>query len=320
MTCKYQHDLDIHPNLSGVTEVIPNTERLKVVAVRFKPAGKKYFFDPRDFELQIGDHVLVETARGIEYGEVVSHIKEVPKEDVYLPIKPILRKATDEDTEKHLQNKSEEPGILAITEELVKKNGLNMRLLACEYTFDRSKLIIYFSAETRVDFRQLVKDLAAVFKTRIELRQVGVRDEAKYVGGIGPCGRILCCTTFLGHFDSVSIKMAKNQHLSLNPQKISGACGKLLCCIRYEAEFYEEMKDIMPDIGEIIATPDGEGKVIGLNALIETVKVMLSETNAMRTYHLEEIKRIEPTDDEEEFIDEELRLLEDEEALEEKNY
>src|SRR5690606_30300469 len=162
--------------------------------------------------------------------------------------------------------------------------------------------------------------LAAVFKTRIELRQVGVRDEAKYVGGIGPCGRILCCTTFLGHFDSVSIKMAKNQHLSLNPQKISGACGKLLCCIRYEAEFYEEMKDIMPDIGEIIATPDGEGKVIGLNALIETVKVMLSETNAMRTYHLEEIKRIEPTDDEEEFIDEELRLLEDEEALEEKNY
>ena len=187
-----------------------------------------------------------------------------------------------------------------------------MRLLACEYTFDRTKLIIYFSAENRVDFRQLVKDLAAVFKTRIELRQVGVRDAAKYVGGIGPCGRILCCTTFLGNFDTVSIKMAKNQHLSLNPQKISGACGKLLCCIRYEADFYEEMAGLMPEIGEIISTPDGDGKVIGLNALIETVKVVLTETSALRTYNLDEVDRIDPTTAEDDHFDEELRSLEDE--------
>ena len=186
MSCKNLHDFDIKEDVP-ITE---SEERYTVVAVRFKPAGKKYFFDPRDLDLKMGDHVLVETARGIEYGEVVSNIKDVSKDDVFLPIKPILRKATEEDTKKHLENKSEEDDILNITEDLVKKNGLNMRLLACEYTFDRTKLIIYFSAENRVDFRQLVKDLAAVFKTRIELRQVGVRDAAKYVGGIGPCGRI----------------------------------------------------------------------------------------------------------------------------------
>jgi len=189
--------------------------------------------------------------------------------------------------------------VLSVCEDLTKKNELSMRLLGCEYTFDRTKLIIYFSAENRIDFRQLVKDLASVFRTRIELRQVGVRDAAKYIGGLGPCGRVLCCSTFLGSFDTVSIKMAKNQNLSLNPQKISGACGKLLCCLRYESEFYDEMSKLMPRVGEIVSTPDGNGRVLGVNALLDTVKVIISESNSIKSYQLKEIKRtlIEPFED-----------------------
>lgn len=291
----------------------PNTtENLyTVIAVRFKNAGKRYFFDPRDLELEIGDKVLVETARGIEFGEIVSHKKQVSEAEIYLPIKPIIRKANEEDTQQYLKNRADEVEVLSVCEELIVKNELTMQLLACEYTFDRTKLIIYFSADGRIDFRQLVKDLAAVFKTRIELRQVGVRDAAKYVGGLGPCGRVLCCATFLGNFDTVSIKMAKNQNLSLNPQKISGTCGKLLCCLRYEADFYDEMADIMPDLGEIVLTPDGQGKVIGMNALIETVKVVLQETNALRTYNLSEIKRTNSKKAETVIVDEALLELED---------
>ncbi len=287
-------------------------DEYKVIAVRFKNIGKKYFFDPRNLDLKINDKVLVETIRGIEFGEVVSNIKHVTKDEVFLPIKPIIRKATEEDKEKYLQNKHEEGHVLEVCEDLVKKNELTMRLLGCEYTFDRTKLIIYFSAENRIDFRQLVKDLAAVFRTRIELRQVGVRDAAKYIGGLGPCGRILCCNTFLGNFDTVSIKMAKNQNLSLNPQKISGACGKLLCCLRYEADFYDEMSQIMPRVGEIVLTPDGEGKVYGVNALIDTVKVVITETSAVKTYQLKNVNRITIDDDDFE-VDEELLELEKDE-------
>lgn len=310
--------IDNQVDINDISEEVTNgnsnytyeeKDEYQVIAVRFKTAGKKYFFDPRDLELNIGDKVLVETVRGIEYGEVVSGIKTVSKAEVFLPIKPIIRKATEEDVVRFQQNKAEEPRIIEICQELVEKNELPMKLLGCEYTFDRTKLIIYFSAENRIDFRQLVKDLAAVFRTRIELRQVGVRDAAKYIGGLGPCGRILCCTTFLGNFDTVSIKMAKNQNLSLNPQKISGACGKLLCCLRYESEFYDEIAKIMPKVGEIIVTPDGEGKVFGVNALLDLVKVILTETNAVRSYQLNEIQRKNIVNDDNDIVDEELLEL-----------
>ncbi len=289
--------------------IYDDKDEYKVIAVRFKNAGKKYFFDPRDIDLHLNDKVLVETIRGIEFGEVVSDIKYVTKDEVYLPIKPIIRKATEEDIQKYLQNKQEENHVLEVCNDLIIKNELTMRLLGCEYTFDRTKLIIYFSSENRIDFRQLVKDLAAVFRTRIELRQVGVRDAAKYIGGLGPCGRILCCTTFLGNFDTVSIKMAKNQNLSLNPQKISGACGKLLCCLRYESEFYDEMAKLMPRVGEIVLTPDGEGKVYGVNVLLDTVKVVITESSAVKSYQLKEIKREVTDNDDDETVDEELLEL-----------
>lgn len=285
-------------------------DEYKVIAVRFKSAGKRYFFDPRDIELQLKDKVLVETIRGIEFGEVVSSIKYVTKDEVFLPIKPIIRKATEEDVRRYNQNKKEEDNVLDVCNELVNKNQLTMRLLGCEYTFDKTKLIIYFSAENRIDFRQLVKDLAAVFRTRIELRQVGVRDAAKHIGGLGPCGRILCCSTFLGSFDTVSIKMAKNQNLSLNPQKISGACGKLLCCLRYESEFYDEMAKKMPRVGEVVLTPDGEGKVYGVNVLLDLIKVIITDSNAVKSYQLSDIERIANGNDEDESVDEELLELE----------
>lgn len=301
-------DIDNKP-INEELFVYDDREEYKVIAVRFKSAGKKYFFDPRDIDLKINDKVLVETIRGIEFGEVVSNVKYVSKDEVFLPIKPIIRKATEEDIIKYEQNKQEEDNILKICSELIEKNELTMRLLGCEYTFDKTKLIIYFSAENRIDFRQLVKDLAAVFRTRIELRQVGVRDAAKYIGGLGPCGRLLCCNTFLGNFDTVTIKMAKNQNLSLNPQKISGACGKLLCCLRYEAEFYDEMSKIMPKVGEIVLTPDGEGKVYSINVLLDLIKVIITETSAVKSYQLNDIERITIENDDDEYIDKELLEL-----------
>lgn len=207
-----------------------------VVGVRFKRAGKVYYFDPAQIDLQKGDHVIVETARGLEYGEVVSPVREVQTEDVVAPLKAVIRKATPEDAIQLAENKNKEEEAFTVGVERIAAHGLQMKLVDVEHTFDGSKIIFYFTADGRVDFRELVKDLASIFRTRIELRQIGVRDEAKMLGGLGTCGRALCCSTFLGDFAPVSIKMAKEQNLSLNPGKISGLCGRLMCCLRYESE------------------------------------------------------------------------------------
>ena len=262
----------------------------KIVGVQFKQVGKKYFFDPLNYEIKTGDHVLVETVRGMEFGTVVLGPKLVDEKDVFLPLKPVLRVATAEDLEKQQKNKADEKQALVTCEELIAKNNLEMQLLDCEYTFDRSKLIFYFTAEGRVDFRQLVKDLAYAFRLRIELRQIGVRDAAKMIGGLGPCGRVLCCNSFLGEFATVTIKMAKNQQLSLNPTKISGLCGKLLCCLKYENEVYTEMIKKMPDIGNRVKTEEGEGRVINVNMISETVVVEYRD--ATRRHHRSEIVKI----------------------------
>lgn len=213
-----------------------------VVGVRFKPAGKIYYFDSEEFELEAGDAVIVETIRGIEYGSVAIGKRQVSEEELVLPLKKVIRPASDEDTANYNHNKEKEQEALQICRDKVKEHELPMRLIDVEYTFDRGKIIFYFTAEGRVDFRELVKDLAAIFKTRIELRQIGVRDEAKMLGGIGSCGRVLCCNNFLGEFEPVSIRMAKEQNLSLNPTKISGICGRLMCCLKYESDQYEGCK------------------------------------------------------------------------------
>ncbi|SHG41727.1 Cell fate regulator YaaT, PSP1 superfamily (controls sporulation, competence, biofilm development) [Thermosyntropha lipolytica DSM 11003] len=240
-----------------------------VVGVRFKPAGKIYYFDGEDIDVKVGDPVIVETIRGIEYGTVVIGRRNIEEEKLVLPLKKVLRKATEEDTAQYLNNKAQEKDALEICKEKVKEHGLPMHLIDVEYTFDRGKIIFYFTAEGRVDFRELVKDLASIFKTRIELRQIGVRDEAKMVGGIGTCGRVLCCHTFLGEFQPVSIRMAKEQNLSLNPTKISGSCGRLMCCLKYESELYEDnpQEDIdiiaacdMDEYGEKLIEEDHNGK------------------------------------------------------------
>ena len=262
----------------------------EVVGVQFKQVGKKYFFDPNGFELKKGDYVLVETIRGMEFGTVVVGPKLVNEEDVFLPLKPVMRIATDEDIEKHRKNKADEVEALASCEQLIIKNKLDMQLLGCEYTFDRTKLIFYFTAEGRVDFRQLVKDLAYTFRLRIELRQIGVRDAAKMIGGLGPCGRVLCCTSFLGEFATVTIKMAKNQQLSLNPSKISGICGKLLCCLKYENETYVELMQRLPDVGNRVLTEFGEGRVRSINMISETLLVDYKDTT--RKHEASEIIKI----------------------------
>jgi cell fate regulator YaaT (PSP1 superfamily) len=210
-----------------------------VAGIRFKPAGKIYFFECENLDLNFGDGVIVETIRGIEYGAVATGRRQVADEELVLPLKPVIRKATEEDTKAHQANHQKEKEALEICKKKIREHGLPMRLIDVEYTFDMGKIIFYFTAEGRVDFRELVKDLAAVFKTRIELRQIGVRDEAKMLGGIGTCGRVLCCHNFLGEFEPVSIRMAKEQHLSLNPTKISGTCGRLMCCLKYESEMYD---------------------------------------------------------------------------------
>ena len=262
----------------------------KVVGIRFKKAGKIYYFSPGNEEVVVGDAVIVETARGIEYGTVVVPIRQVQESEVVLPLKPIIRRATEKDEEQVLKNELDAQQAIPICEEKIQKHRLEMNLIDIEYTFDRNKLIFYFTAEGRVDFRNLVKDLAAVFRTRIELRQIGVRDEAKMLGGIGPCGRLLCCSTFLGDFEPVSIKMAKNQQLSLNPSKISGLCGRLMCCLKYENDMYEEAKKKMPDVGEFIQTPDGKGKVTGLNMLEHLVQVHLPKLERTLEYTWSELE------------------------------
>ncbi len=248
-----------------------------VVGVRFKKAGKIYYFDPENTEFLYGQNVIVETARGMEFGTVVIPNREVSEEDIIPPLKPVTRMATDEDIEKNKYNKEKEKEAFEICVEKIKNHGLEMRLIATELTFDNNKLIFYFTADGRIDFRELVKDLASVFRTRIELRQIGVRDEAKYVNGIGICGRTLCCATFLGDFHPVSIKMAKDQGLSLNPSKISGVCGRLMCCLKYEQDAYEYLLKDLPKEGDIIDTPEGQGEVLSVNVLKQVIKAAIKK-------------------------------------------
>ncbi|EZP74845.1 PSP1 domain-containing protein [Parageobacillus genomosp. 1] len=262
-----------------------------VVGVRFKKAGKIYYFDPGELIIPAGEFVIVETVRGIEYGKVVISNKQVDENDIVLPLKKVIRIADAKDKWIVEENKKAAREAYDICLKKVEEHGLEMKLVDVEYTFDRNKVIFYFTADGRVDFRELVKDLAAIFRTRIELRQIGVRDEAKMLGGIGPCGRMLCCSTFLGDFDPVSIKMAKDQNLSLNPTKISGLCGRLMCCLKYENEEYETAKEQLPDLGEYVETPHGLGKVIGLNILERLLQVELSEHGRVVEYTLDELMK-----------------------------
>lgn len=245
---------------------------MHVALVQFKEAGKKYYFSFDGLTLEKTDQVVVETSRGIEIGTIYN-FKEIEETELTQELKPILRKANDTDLEEESKNRLLEPSIVDKAKHLVKEHALEMKVLGAEYTLDRKRLLIYFEAETRIDFRNLVRDLSEVYHTRIELRQIGPRDAAKMIGGIGPCGLILCCTTFIGEFDTVSIKMAKNQNIALNPQKISGVCGKLLCCIKYEDDVYTELRLNMPDVKEKVTTPKGEATVIELNIIGQKVKV-----------------------------------------------
>ena len=248
---------------------------VKVTGVRFKSAGKVYFFDPGDLDIHLNDHVIVETARGLEFGTITMEVTDIKEEDVIQPLKKIVRMATDEDIKRHAENERKKEKAMALCQEKVDKHGLEMKLIDVEYTFDNNKIIFYFTADGRVDFRELVKDLASVFKMRIELRQIGVRDEAKMLGGIGSCGRSLCCSSWLSDFEPVSIKMAKVQNLSLNPTKISGICGRLMCCLKYENDVYMELRKGLPDNGEKVKTKDGMGKVVDSNILESKVRVRL---------------------------------------------
>jgi len=262
---------------------------IDVIGVRFKKAGKIYYFDPGVHHMEVDSYVIVETVRGVEFGKVVIANKHVDEEDVVLPLKKVIRKATDVDKQMVAQNQELARKAFETGTEKINAHHLDMKLVDVDYTLDRNKIIFYFTADGRVDFRNLVKDLAAIFKTRIELRQIGVRDEAKMLGGIGPCGRMLCCSTFLGEFEPVSIKMAKDQNLSLNPAKISGLCGRLMCCLKYENDDYEEGKRQLPDLGESISTSYGPGKVVGLNILERVVQIELLEQERVIEYTLDEL-------------------------------
>lgn len=262
----------------------------KVVGVRFKKAGKIYYFDPLDYPLSYNENVIVETARGIEFGKVVSPVKEVGENDVVLPLKKIIRPALPEDVEAVEENRQQARMAYTTCVTKIAEHSLDMKLVDVEYTFDRNKIVFYFTAEGRVDFRNLVKDLASIFRTRIELRQIGVRDEAKMLGGIGPCGRMLCCSTYLGDFEPVSIKMAKDQNLSLNPSKISGLCGRLMCCLKYENDEYEKAKAQMPDIGTSVQTPEGPGRVVGLNLLERILQVNIGDSHQVLEYSWQELQ------------------------------
>lgn len=266
---------------------------IKVIGVRFRKAGKIYNFSPENLDIKAGDHVIVETARGIEYGSVVENIKEVDEENVIMPLKPVIRVATAEDDKKAQSNREKEKKAFKICKEKIKKHGLEMKLINTEYTFDNNKVLFYFTADGRIDFRELVKDLASVFKTRIELRQVGVRDETKMLGGIGICGRPLCCNTYLSEFIPVSIKMAKEQNLSLNPTKISGICGRLMCCLKNEQEAYEYLNSNLPNVGEKVKTFDGfKGEVLSVNVLRQKVKIVIEQNDEreVKEYSVNELK------------------------------
>ena len=292
----------------------------KVIGVRFRNAGKVYYFAPENLSIDQGDHVIVETARGVEYGYVVLGVKEVEDDKIIQPLKPVMRVATPEDDEKALKNREKEKEAFKICQEKIRKHELEMKLIDAEYTFDNNKVLFYFTADGRIDFRELVKDLAAVFKTRIELRQIGVRDETKILGGIGICGRPLCCHSYLSDFAPVSIKMAKEQNLSLNPTKISGVCGRLMCCLKNEQETYEELNSRLPNVGDYVSTPDGlKGEVHSLSVLRQLVKVVVNLENdekEIREYKVSEL-RFEPRkkNKSSNVADEELKALE---ALERK--
>ena len=288
---------------------------VKVIGVRFRRAGKIYYFDPANLNIEKGQHVIVETARGVEYGEVVLPIKEVTDDSVIMPLKPVLRVATKEDDEQEKRNKAKEAEAFQICLEKIKKRELDMKLIEAEYTFDNNKVLFYFTADGRIDFRELVKDLAAVFKTRIELRQIGVRDETKIMGGIGICGRELCCNTFLPEFVPVSIRMAKEQNLSLNPTKISGVCGRLMCCLKNEQETYEYLNSRLPDVGDEVKTNDGfKGEVSSVSVLRQLVKVVIVHDNdekEIREYNVKELKfKPKRRHEKMNINDEELKALE----------
>lgn len=264
----------------------------KVIGVRFRRNGKIYYFAPGEFEVEKGQHVIVETARGVEYGQVVLGIREVEDETIQQPLKNIIRIATEEDSRTEMENKEKEAKAYMICQEKIAKHGLEMKLIEAEYTFDNNKLLFYFTADGRIDFRELVKDLAAVFKTRIELRQIGVRDETKILGGYSICGRPLCCHTYLSEFIPVSIKMAKEQNLSLNPMKISGVCGRLMCCLKNEEETYEELNSRLPQVDDFVTTNDGyKGKVASVSVLRQLVKVVIevNDEKEVREYKVEDL-------------------------------
>lgn len=266
---------------------------IKVVGVRFRTAGKIYYFDPQKFDLTIGSHVIVETARGIEFGSVIIAPRDVDEEHVIQPLKPVIRIATDEDEKIEAKNREKEKDAFKICLEKIQKHGLEMKLVDAEYTFDNNKLLFYFTADGRIDFRELVKDLAAVFRTRIELRQIGVRDETKILGGIGICGRPLCCHTFLSEFAPVSIKMAKEQNLSLNPAKISGVCGRLMCCLKNEEETYEYLNSRLPNVGDYVTTNDHlKGEVQSVSVLRQMVKVIveIDDEKEIREYRVDQLR------------------------------
>ena len=264
---------------------------MQVCRIQFKKTGKRYFFNPNGINVKDNDKVVVETVRGIELGTVVGDLVECPKE-IENDIKPILRLANKRDLDSFEYNKKLEPEAILKTQKLINKNKLSMKLLSCEYTLDRQKLLIYYESEDRVDFRQLVKDLAEEFRVRIELRQVGSRDGAKAIGGLGPCGLVICCNTFIEEFDNVSIKMAKNQNLSLNPQKISGTCGKLLCCIKYENEVYSSLRKNMPDVGDIVTIEEGDGKVLAVDVLKRELKLKMLENENFININVDAVKSI----------------------------
>lgn len=299
-----------------------------IIGVRFKKPGKIYFFDPDGIEIEQGKHVIVETAMGKEYGEVAIANRNIPDNKLVKPLKKIIRVATNKDKKQHEENKEKEKEALKICEKKIKEHGLDMKLTDVEYKFDRSKLLFFFKADGRIDFRDLVKDLAAIFKTRIELRQIGVRDEVKNLGGNGMCGRELCCCSFLGNFETVSIKMAKEQNISLNPSKISGNCGRLMCCLKYEQEVYEEKLKRLPKVGAIVKTEDGEGEVCGVETLKEIVKVKFhdEEDTFFKKYNSKDVKIIKNVEKEDDSIEtdnpedlKELQELEKLEKMDEKN-
>ena len=295
---------------------------MKVVGVRFRKAGKVYYFDPLEFDIKQGSNVIVETARGVEFGYVVMGIRDLPEEKITQPLKPVLRPATEEDVKTQEANAAREKEAFKVCLEKIRKHNLEMKLIDSEYTFDNNKLLFYFTADGRVDFRELVKDLASVFKTRIELRQIGVRDETKILGGIGVCGRALCCHTYLSEFIPVSIKMAKEQNLSLNPTKISGVCGRLMCCLKNEEEAYEELNSHLPNVGDYVTTPDGlRGEVQSTSVLKQLVKVVVildNDEKEIREYKATELKFKPRRRQEKVQMDDELHALEQLERKESK--